>query len=113
MRRMHSIPTLAILAVLAMPTSAVADGIDPGQAAFLEAKCNMCHSVPSAEIEAKIKVEKMKGPDLVRSTIEADTLRAYLKKDVELNDALHKKGFTGSDEELAAIVAWLRALPEG
>ena len=35
------------------------------QAVFLAQKCNTCHAVSSAGIEATTKSEKMKGPDLV------------------------------------------------
>jgi len=81
-------------------------GMD-GKALFTGAKCNMCHSVSAVGIEAKVKSEKMKGPDLVNLTTDAGTIKTYLKGESELNGAKHKKKFKGSDEELQALINWL------
>ena len=81
-------------------------GMD-GKEVFMAAKCNMCHAVSTVGIEAKVKSEKMKGPDLVNSTRDAATLKGYLKGETEMNGAKHKKPFKGSDEELQAIIDWL------
>ena len=78
-----------------------------GKEIFLAQKCNMCHSVPPAGIEATTKSEKMKGPDLVDLEREAAWIEGYLTKKVELGGAAHKKEFTGSEQELDALVAWL------
>ena len=82
-----------------------------GKAAFLKNKCNMCHAVPAAEIEAKTKSEKMKGADL-GGVIETDfeVIAAYLRKQGNLGGKNHKKVFKGTDEELQAILDWLASL---
>jgi hypothetical protein len=70
----------------------------------------MCHSVPQADVVAKMKSEKLKGPDLPSESREAEWLVGFLKREVQLDGADHKKEFKGTDEELQAIAAWLVAL---
>ena len=83
-----------------------------GQALFIANKCNMCHSVPAVGIEAKVKVETMKGPDITKAAarFEPDDLAKYIRKQAQLEGKDHKKEFKGSDEELAAMIAWLQQL---
>lgn len=86
--------------------------LDKGQQAYLDAKCNMCHGVSTAGIEAKTKSEKMKGPDLVnlakrKGLGDATAIGVYLKGQSELDGKQHKKPFKGSDEELQVLVDWL------
>lgn len=80
-----------------------------GKEIFLGEKCNMCHSVSTADIEAKTKSEKMFGGDLVDLEHEADWIAEYLKKAAEKDGSDHKREFKGTDEELAALVDWLLA----
>jgi mono/diheme cytochrome c family protein len=77
-----------------------------GKAVFLDKKCNKCHTVSSASIE---KTSKLKGPDLTTEAIKGDakTLKAYLKKAEVINGKKHGTAFTGSDEELDAVIAWV------
>lgn len=89
----------------AAPGAEAADGKE----VFLAQKCNLCHAVSSAGIEATTTNEKLKGPDL--STVEmpdAAALAAYLKQEEMIDGKKHKKKFTGSDEELSALIAWLQ-----
>jgi len=81
-----------------------------GKTIFLESKCNLCHSVSSAGIEAKMQ-GKMAGPDLtgVGERHEAALIGGFLRGDAEIGGKAHKKKFTGSDEELAALIDWLKA----
>ncbi len=80
-----------------------------GKQIFLAQKCNLCHAVPPAGITATTKSEKMKGPDLTdESKREAKLLNGYLRKTADLNGKKHVKQFTGSDEELGALIAWLQ-----
>lgn len=97
--------TLFLLA-LTFPGSAYGE-VD-GQATFMAQKCNLCHSVSTADIEAKMS-GKMAGPDLVGTVDErgAEVLTEYLRGDAEIDGAKHKKKFTGSDEELGALIEWL------
>ena len=82
-----------------------------GKQIFLAQKCNLCHMVSSAGIEATTKSEKLKGPDITGTAAkrEARLLGDYLRKKADINGKKHSKGFTGSDEELGALIAWLQA----
>ena len=101
---------LIALALIGPLGSTIVSAGDDGQAAFTAQKCNMCHSVPQADIEAKMKSEKLKGPDLPAAARDAEWLTGFLKREVQLNGADHKKEFKGTDEELQAIAAWLGTL---
>ena len=80
-----------------------------GTQIFLAQKCNLCHSVSPAGIEATTKSDKMKGPDLVgESKRDAKLLNGYLRKTADINGKKHSKQFTGSDEEIGALIAWLQ-----
>ena len=80
-----------------------------GKAIFLAQKCNLCHSVSTVGIEKTVKSEKMAGPDLVNVKQDAAFLIKFLRKQADLNGKKHGKAFTGSDEELGALVAWIQA----
>jgi cytochrome c5 len=119
MKKLLVLPTvfgvpLLILAALAVafPTAAGAlpagDGGMDGKAIFLAQKCDMCHSVSTAGIEAKSKA--MKAPDLagvVTAEHDAKWIGEFLHKQADLNGKKHGKTFTGSDEELKALISWL------
>jgi mono/diheme cytochrome c family protein len=109
--------TLSVLAaVLLVATfySGPARGATPakldGKTLFLAQKCNLCHSVSSAGIERMVKSEKVAGPDLtdLAAKENAATLTKFLKKEGEIDGKKHGKLFTGSDEELAAVISWLQ-----
>jgi mono/diheme cytochrome c family protein len=108
--------TLSVLAVLLVATfySGPARGATPakldGKEIFLAQKCNLCHSVSSAGIERMVKSEKVAGPDLTGLAAKEDaaTLTKFLKKEGEIGGQKHGKLFTGSDEELAAVISWLQ-----
>ena len=91
--------------------AAPAPGADApdGKALFLAQKCNTCHSISTAGIEATTKSEKMKGPDLVGVVAEkgAEWTTQYLKKLVDLNGKKHGKEVKLSDGEMATLVGWL------
>lgn len=88
------------------PTAAAADG----QEVFLGQKCNTCHSVETAGIEAKTKSEKLFGGDLSQVTErhEMEWIAQYIQREVQKDGADHKKEFTGSEEELQALLDWLK-----
>lgn len=108
------IVTVFLLAILysgagAAPAAAQAAKVLDGKQIFLAQKCNLCHSVSTAGVEATTKSDKMKGPDLVGlSKKEATLLNGYLRKTADINKKKHVKQFTGSDEELGALIAWLQ-----
>lgn len=100
---------LAVAATLTMALPAAA--LD-GKEVFLAQKCNMCHGVSTAGIEATTKSEKMKGPDLVGvvQAHEPSWIADLLHKKIDsANGKKHAKEFKGSDEELTAIIDWLAA----
>jgi hypothetical protein len=103
---------------------AVAGGAGPladdaavdGKELFLAQKCNMCHAVPAAQIEAKAKAASMKGPDLPTERTDGDEdvamLIDFIRKNSQLDGKDHKKAAKATDEELTAIIAWLRSVKE-
>ncbi|MFL6259909.1 MAG: c-type cytochrome [Thermoanaerobaculia bacterium] len=110
--------TLSILAAVVLlaalysgPASgAAAPAKLDGKQIFLAQKCNLCHSVSSAGIERTVKSEKVAGPDLANLAAKEDAgkLTRFLRKEGDLNGKKHGKGFTGSDEELGALISWLQ-----
>ncbi len=92
----------------AAPTAAAkaASTLD-GKAIFLANKCNTCHSVSSADIKATLKTSK--APDLtgVASKEDASFLAKFLRKKEARNGKMHMKAFTGTDEEIGALISWL------
>lgn len=83
-----------------------------GKTIFMDQKCQMCHGVEAAGIEAMTKSEKMKGPDLsdVADRHEAEWLMQYLKKETDIEGKKHMKAFSGSDEELQQLIDWFESL---
>lgn len=111
-----TVSVLAAVVLLATFYSGAASGAaEPakldGKQIFLAQKCNLCHSVSSAGIERTVKSEKVAGPDLTNLAAKEDAgkLVKFLRKEGELNGKKHGKGFTGTDEELGAMIAWLQA----
>ena len=86
---------------------ATAQAATDGKEIFLGQKCNMCHAVSSAGITA---TGKIKAPDLTDLAAKEDPawVGKFLKKQADKKGKKHIKPFTGSDEELSALVAWLQ-----
>lgn len=104
-----SILFTGILLATAYSGEAQTQKVLDGRQIFLAQKCNLCHSVSPAGIEATTKSEKMKGPDLVgESRRDAKLLNGYLRKTAGIGGKKHVKQFTGSDEEIGALIAWLQ-----
>ena len=109
--------TVSVLAAVVLlstfysgPARGAAAAKPDGKELFLAQKCNLCHSVSSAGIERTIKSEKVAGPDITNlaSQQDAATLTKFLKKEGEIDGKKHGKLFTGSPEELSALVSWLQ-----
>jgi mono/diheme cytochrome c family protein len=102
--------TIFLLAAFYSGPAAEAQGakVLDGKQIFLAQKCNMCHSVPPEGITATTKSDKMKGPDLVNVKEDAKVLNSFLRKTADINGKKHGKQFTGSDEELGALIAWIQ-----
>jgi len=101
---------MLLLGLVMGPAALGGDDVSDGQAAFVAQKCVMCHSVPQAELVAKVKSETMKGPDLPAVARDGDWLTQYLKREIQFDGKDHKKEYNGTDEELKAITAWLLTL---
>jgi mono/diheme cytochrome c family protein len=96
-----------LIAALFVPASAAP--VD-GKAVFMAQKCNLCHSIDAASIARISKAEKTKGPDLggVAKRHDAAWMKRFLNKEEMLNNKKHLKTFTGTPEELDALIAWVR-----
>jgi hypothetical protein len=106
-------PGLAFGCALALASSvAAANSGEAGKAAFLSNKCDRCHAVASQGIERDAKSKKQRGSDLgeVGAARDADWLRRYIRKQVQLEDKDHAVAWKGSNAELEALIAWLDAL---
>lgn len=81
-----------------------------GKALFVENKCTSCHSVTAKGVEA---TKPDKAVDLSTISESADFLKKFVKKevtkDVDGKAAKHKKGWKGTDEDLDAIIGWLKS----
>lgn len=106
---------LATAVVLALafsvaPATMAQEMLD-GEEVFMAQKCNLCHAVEAAGIEAKVKSDKMKGPDLGGYEPDEETdLGAFLRKEKEMDGVEHRREFKGTDEELQALLDWLKGL---
>jgi len=90
--------------------SAKANETLDGKKIFMDQKCNMCHTVSSAGIQAINKSTTNKAPDLTGRLEGRDAaqIAKILRKEAKTADGkIHPKAFTGSDEELGALIAWL------
>jgi len=99
--------TIAVAGMLLLgATSIVSAG---GAELYTTNKCNMCHSVASADIAATVKSDKMKGPDLGGFKYEGDAadLLAFLGQTVTPDGVKHKKKWAGSQADLDAMLVWL------
>ena len=104
-----SIVLTGFLLAISYSGEAQAQKVLDGKQIFLAQKCNLCHSIPPAGIQATVKSEKMKGPELTGlAKRDATLLNGYLRKKAEINGKKHGKEFTGSDEEIGALIAWLQ-----
>jgi hypothetical protein len=89
--------------------------IEAGKKAFVASKCNMCHAVAAEGIEKTMKTSataKVVPPDLsgIGAKQNADFFVKYLKKEADHNGKKHTKSWTGKEEDLKAIAAWLESL---
>ena len=103
----------ALLALLALPTVAHADG----KALFTSNGCNKCHTVTAEGIalappepgeEPRDKVLDLSG---IAANGDATFFKGYVTKAVEAkNGKKHPRKFKGSDADLAALSEWLAGL---
>jgi len=100
---------VSLMAAFSAVTYGEDEAAEAGQQLFLAQKCNTCHAVSTVGIEAKAKSESMRGPDLINLAGERtpEWLAQYLRKEIQLDDADHKREFKGTPEELDSMVSWL------
>lgn len=87
--------------------------LEAGKKAFMDNKCNMCHSVAAEGITKTMKSSSKTGPpDLsgIGAKQNADFFVKYLKKEADLNGKKHSKTWTGKDEDIQTIAKWLESL---
>jgi cytochrome c551/c552 len=99
---------VVLLATLYASAGSAATGPD-GKAIFLAQKCNMCHSVSTAGIEATTKSATMKGPDLVNIKLDAAATAKFLHKETEMNGKKHPKDLKLPDADRKALIDWVLA----
>ena len=84
-----------------------------GKPIFLQSKCNKCHTIESQTIVRDGKPpEGKQPPDLSGVGLKHDAgwMQKWLLKEVEMNDKKHIKKFSGTDDELKTLTAWLASL---
>lgn len=84
-----------------------------GMGVFLSDRCDMCHTVYSGGIgrpaEEPGAAEDDDSMDLseLGSERNVEWLRGYLRKELDIDGVTHYRAFKGTDEEEAALIAWL------
>ena len=117
------VATLAAIVALAFAATAGAQEAKPdGKALFLDKKCNSCHTIKALGIQKRTAaaagekkeaegatVTKTKTHDLssVGVDLKADWMTKFLKRLEATKGGKKHMLFKGTDEELAAIAAWL------
>ena len=89
----------------------------PGRTAFLNNKCNLCHSIESEKVEKtsggyQKSTDKNVPPDLsgIGRKVKADWIVKYLKKTEALDGVKHARLYRGTEKELEALAKWLEEL---
>ncbi|MFN7963962.1 MAG: c-type cytochrome [Thermoanaerobaculia bacterium] len=104
--------SMLALATAFVPVSqkAYAAAAPDGKAVFLAQKCNNCHAIQTAGIEAKAQNEKLRGPDLggVVEKLDPALVGKYVRKQEKIEGKLHKFEFKGTDDELKVLIDWLK-----
>jgi len=110
MRKLSALMLLAMAALWFQPATLAAQD-PPGKTAFLENKCNVCHTIESQGIE---KTSKMAAPDLsdAGNMVEsAEWLKGFfLKENAAKDGKKHSKTWSGTDEQMKAIIDWVMTL---
>jgi hypothetical protein len=81
-----------------------------GKDIFVNAKCNICHSVTSHGIDAKKKSNTTPDLSNVGASFKTAGLKTYLKKESELNGKKHPRTFDGNEADFETLVTWLLTL---
>lgn len=101
--------TLLVAIAAALPTASAEE--HPGKELFLEAKCNMCHAVESAGIEAVR--DGSKAPDMSNAGADiesAEWAKKFVLRETDKDGKKHQRPWKGPEKDLDQIVAWLLTL---
>lgn len=77
---------------------------------FLKNKCNMCHSVPKAEIKSIMPAKYPDLPNKIAKETQIDELLKFIKQETNINGKKHGLRFKGNDGELKTILKWLQEI---
>jgi mono/diheme cytochrome c family protein len=89
-------------------STAAADHTLDGKELFLAQGCNACHALSKAGIPAKMKTTKAPDLSTVTTKREPQWLIDFLRQQADSAGKKHPKPFTGSDEQLGALLGWLQ-----
>lgn len=90
--------------------NAKSEEVKTGAQVFSELRCDMCHSVESAELASKKKGGKI--IDLSNTGVHgnAEFFFKFLKKEVEIEGKKHAANVRASDDDLVILTEWLATL---
>ncbi len=77
---------------------------------FTNNKCNMCHSVPKADIKSKMPTKYPDLPNKIAQETKIDDLVKFIKQETTMNGKKHGLKFKGNEDELKSILKWLKEL---
>lgn len=110
--------SLCTAAVAFTPTSSASAATQGDDAKavkqFVALECNKCHALERFDVEATIKSEKLKGPDLsaVGSERDAAWIRAWILKETDIDGVKHKAKWEGTNKQLDSVSDWLATLKQ-
>lgn len=111
MKIKHILTGMFAIALIGSASVSIAEdtATKTGKTIFSEQKCDMCHSVTSAELVSKKKSGAVDLSD-VGTKGDAAFFKLYLKKEAAVNDKKHPIAFKGTDGDFDIIALWLSEL---
>jgi mono/diheme cytochrome c family protein len=109
MKRSNYLLIAVLISVMALGIAFASRKNLDGRRLFQSKNCVRCHSVSSANIEARFSRGKLAGGDLTGAVKNSNSKRVtrFLRKKARIGGKLHPTSFKGTDEELQALVDWL------
>lgn len=102
---------VAFVLTVALAAAPLAGAAAPdGKAVFSAQKCSLCHSIDSQGIARTVKSSKAKDLSNVGAERDAAWIEKWLKKEAELDGKKHEKTWSGTPEEMTALIHWLGTL---
>lgn len=106
---MRNIATTILFALLLSSMVGFAKTKEPKEL-FVNNKCNMCHSVPKADIKSKMPTKYPDLPNKITNETKIDELIKFVKQETKLNGKKHGLKFKGNEDELKSILKWLQEI---